>query len=235
MSPTWKKPAHLQFFEAWTPTYLDHVEKGNVKEFWPEVTDKWFEKFPLEVPPADPTEKKTPEQLADDAKKKKINVSESWNSDYPCDLTLPQQIKRTFKDAQSGTAGRGNLHLDARRPRKRSDVDIYMSLFYDSRIRKTVLERWAVDKAVLGPESTVSVNIAEGELPLDSEDSSVLRDPKIMLSYKRMIATELWATEDEMTKEEVRSQRERDANEISKTVHNTEGEERLKLIRKYNK
>jgi len=127
-------------------------------------------------------------------------------------------------------SGRKNLHLDEPRARKRSEVQSYMILFYESRIRPTVLARWASDKIqYLG--SKVELNIPESEiLP---EDSHLLKDTVIPISYKNMIAQELWDAEDEAIKREVRSQRQYDT--VYKTVYNTDGKERMGVIREYTK
>ena len=105
-----------------------------------------------------------------------------------------------------------------------------MVLFYESRIRPTVLARWASDKIHhLG--SNIVLNIPESEiLP---EDSHLLKDTKIPISYKNMIAQELWGIEDEAIKKEVLSRRQSDT--VYKTVYNTDGEERLGVVREYAK
>lgn len=96
-----------------------------------------------------------------------------------------------------------------------------MTLFYQSRIKPTVLLRWAEKKAT-HPKPAAALDAAE-----EGEDT------EISLVFKNTIAQELWDLEDEETKEDVRSHRE--AAHATKTVYNTEGEERLELVREYAK
>ena len=104
-----------------------------------------------------------------------------------------------------------------------------MSLYYESRIRKTILERWAKEKVPqleieLSPETV----IPEDVLP---EESAIFKDVTVPISFKNLIAQELWEKEEEAIKRHVRSTR--DAQNSVKTVYNTEGEERLDLLRQY--
>ena len=61
----------------------------------------------------------------------------------------------------------------------------------------------------------------------------IFTDMKIPISYKNSIAQELWDAEDEATKKEVRAYRNTES--VAKTVYNTEGLERLELVREYAK
>lgn len=105
-----------------------------------------------------------------------------------------------------------------------------MTLYYDSRIRKTVLERWKNERIPL-LEANIPVEIPEDEV-LPSE-SAIFKDMKIPISFKNQVAQGLWENEDEAIKNHVRSRR--DADVVAKTVYNTEGEERLELLREYVK
>ena len=84
---------------------------------------------------------------------------------FRLELTLEQQIKRVFKSKRTeNTVGSWrNLHLEDGAPRKRSELQMYMILYYDSRIRETVVKRWAEDR-VPSLESRVEVNIPEDEI-----------------------------------------------------------------------
>jgi hypothetical protein len=149
-------------------------------------------------------------------------------------LNLPpqQQIKRIFKSKSNENATRStrNLHLDEGLPRKRSEVQMYMILYYDTRIRQVVVKRWAEDR-VPSMESRVEVTIPEGEI--ESHESFTLRDPKIPITYKNAIAEKLYKAESEVIKAEVRSQRE--AWHDGKTVRTDDEDERLALVREYQK
>lgn len=105
-----------------------------------------------------------------------------------------------------------------------------MSLYYDSRIRKVVVERWASDR-IPQLEANPPFEIPEEEIA--PEESSIFKDMKIPISYKNAIAQELWEKEDEAIKSHVRSQR---GTEVApRTVYNTGGEERLDILNQYIK
>lgn len=144
-----------------------------------------------------------------------------------------QQLKRVFKAAEddNATSGQRNLHLDAS-ARKRSELQVYMSLFYDTRIRKTVVERWAATHIPNMDFSGSSAAIPESQV--DPEDSSLFKDTKVPLCFKNLIAQELYDAEEEEIKAEVRSKRE--AGTLIKTVYNAGSEkERLEIVREYRK
>jgi hypothetical protein len=105
-----------------------------------------------------------------------------------------------------------------------------MTLFYDSRIRKTVRERWA--KAEL-PQLETNMTTELPDSDILPEERAIFKDPTISITFKSGIATELWQKEDESIKQQVLAFR--DAEVAPATVYNTEGEERLKLLRKYIK
>lgn len=96
-----------------------------------------------------------------------------------------------------------------------------MTLFYESRIRPTVLLRWAKDNATHPERITAQDTTREDEAT------------KIPIAFKTTIAQELWDVEDEAIKKEVRSYRKQEPT--AKTVYNTEGGERRKLVREYAK
>lgn len=68
---------------------------------------------------------------------------------------------------------------------------------------------------------------------IDPEDSALLRDNKIPLSYKNQIAQELYDAEEEEIKQAVRSKR--DAELLIQTVYSVNEEERLELVQAYQK
>ena len=110
---------------------------------------------------------------------------------------------------------------------------MYMILYYDTRIRQTVVKRWAEDR-VASLESRVKVNIPEEEI--EPHESFTLKDPKIPVSYKNAIAQKLYDAESEVIKAEVRKQREVwHSDHVLKTVRTDDDEERLTLVRQYQK
>jgi len=104
---------------------------------------------------------------------------------------------------------------------------MYMTLYYDSRIRQTVLKRWAEGRA--GMEYSAELTIPEGEI--EPHESCIYKDGKISIGFKTAVAQELYENETEAIKAEVRSKRE----ESVKTVYNTSGDERMELIHSYQK
>jgi hypothetical protein len=122
-----------------------------------------------------------------------------------------------------------NLRLDNKAPRRRSEVQAYMVLYYDTKIRDVVLKRWAEMK--LTHLSFKGSNISEDRV--DTEDSSLLKDTTIPLYFKNLVAQELYDAEEEEVKKAVRSKRESDL--FDTTIYNTSGEERMELVRAYQK
>jgi phage protein D len=149
-------------------------------------------------------------------------------------LPSQQQIKRTFKNkGNDSAAALRNLNLQEGIPRKKSEVQMYMILYYDTRIRQTVVKRWAQDR-VEKLESRVKVTTPDNEI--ESHESFDLRDPKIPVSYKHAIAQQLYKVESETIKAEVRKQREAWHSDLTlKTVRTDDEDERLALVRQYHK
>ena len=106
-----------------------------------------------------------------------------------------------------------------------------MNLYYDSRIRKAVLDRWA--EYGLGATFNSKGRTEISEDHVDPEDSPLLKDTAIPLDFKNSVARDLYKDEDEETKERVRAKRDEDI--FSVTVYNTEGEERAELVRAYQR
>ena len=104
-----------------------------------------------------------------------------------------------------------------------------MNLYYDARIRPIVVKEWA-------EASLPNMDFSRSEVPeeqVDSEDSHLFKDTKIPLCFKNDIAQRLYEAEEEAIKEIVRSKREEDL--LIKTVYCVGEEERLELIREYQK
>lgn len=108
---------------------------------------------------------------------------------------------------------------------------MYMILYYDSRIRDTVVKRWAAVR-VECLESRVEVNIPESEI--EPHESYTYKDPKIPILFKAEIARELYVAESEAVKTNVRVQREAWC-ENSKTVHTDDEDMRQDLVREYKR
>ena len=104
-----------------------------------------------------------------------------------------------------------------------------MSLFYDTRVRPTVVEEWA-------QAAIPNMDFSREEVPedqVDPEDSSLLKDTKIPLCFKNHVAQRLYETEKDEIKEAVRLAREADS--LIKSVYDASEEERLELVRDYQK
>ena len=198
------------------------------------VTGEWFKRWPLSEPPANFVAKQGSVEKAQKLwRSKKVEVSIVrrrlvWTRTYS-----QQQLKRVFKSrgAENTTAGVRSLHLEDGAPRKKSEVQMYMILYYDTRIRETVVKRWAEDR-VPSLEYRVELDIPEDEVePCESYN---MKDQKIPITYKNAIAQELYEAESEMIKMEVRSQREA-WYEGSRTVRTDDEDQREILVREYQR
>ena len=107
---------------------------------------------------------------------------------------------------------------------------MYMSLYYDTRIRPTVVKEW-------GEVNLPNMDFSRPEVPeeqVDPEDSHLFKDTKIPLCFKNNVAQRLYEAEEEAIKAIVRSKRENDL--LIKTVYNVSGEEeQLELVREYQR
>jgi hypothetical protein len=104
-----------------------------------------------------------------------------------------------------------------------------MSLYYDTRIRPTVVKEWA-------EASIPNMDFSRSELPeeqVDPEDSHLFKDTKIPLCFKNNVAQRLYEVEEKDIKDAVRSKREEDL--LIKNVRNISEEERLELVQEYQK
>jgi hypothetical protein len=104
-----------------------------------------------------------------------------------------------------------------------------MSLYYDTRIRPVVTKEWA-------EADLPNMDFSRTEIPeenIDPEDSSLLKDTNIPLFFKNSVAQRLYDAEEEEIKKAVESKREADS--LIKTVYNTSGEDRLELVREYQR
>ena len=146
-------------------------------------------------------------------------------------LPFEQQLKRVFKAAMDDVAvgGRRKLNLESGVPRRRTEVQVYMSLHYDLRIRPTVLKEWAEAKIV-------NMDFSRPEVPeeeIGPGDSHLFKDTKVPICFKNEVARRLFEEEEEVIKAEVRSKREADL--LTKSVHNLGEEERMELVQEYHK
>ena len=92
------------------------------------------------------------------------------------------------------------------------------------------MERWAAD------DLSKTVDFSRSKIPedpVDPEDSMLLKDTAIPLTFKNEVARDLYKDEDEEIKRIVRSKR--DADMFSGTVYSTVGEDRAELVRAYQK
>lgn len=143
-----------------------------------------------------------------------------------------QQVKRVFKTALDSIAiGRWDLKLEDGPPRKRTEVQVYMSLYYDTRVRQTVVEEWGSTGILNMDFSRPDQEVPEDQV--DPEDSSLLKDTDIPLCFKNHVAQRLYEKEEDEIKEAVRSTR--DNIPLIKTVYDASEEERLELLRDYQK
>ena len=107
---------------------------------------------------------------------------------------------------------------------------MYMKLYYDARIRTTVLARWPLERiAIL--EAKVTETIPEGEI--EPHESFLFKDLRIPISFKSRIAQELFDAETEEIRAEVIAKQ--NEGPIVKTVYNTEGKERMLLVEEYQR
>lgn len=232
MGVTWRTPEQTAFLQELVPRYHRTIEEKKWKEFWTETFNTWFQRFPLESLSPDVIEKEGSEEKAiEQAKAKRVKVSKARNQ-FICIISpLIKQIKQFFKSVEEdGSSGCLNLHLEESIPRKCSEVQIYMTLYYESRIRKTVLACWAQNQI---PQFKLNTTLVIPENEIAPEESPIFKDIKIPISYKNAIAQELWEKEEEAIKNHVQSQHGVEA--ITSMVCNTNGEERMELLHQYIK
>ena len=147
-----------------------------------------------------------------------------------------QQVKRVLKSGavDDAAGGRRNLHLEDAPPRMRSEVQAYMSLYYDTRIRSAVVKRWAETRISNMDFSGGAEEIPEDQI--DPEDSSLLKDLAVPLFFKNLVARELYVQEEESIKDTVQSKLKADSKLLIKTVYNTTDEEaRSELLQEYQR
>jgi len=108
-----------------------------------------------------------------------------------------------------------------------------MSLFYESRIRQVVLKRWETER-IPQLESNIRVEVGIPESEILPEESPILKDIAIPIAFKNMVAQKLWEDESDTVKEQVRRSQQQHVDATTKTVYNTDGVERLELLREYS-
>ena len=106
-----------------------------------------------------------------------------------------------------------------------------MTLYYDTRIRATVVKEW--NEANLPNMEFSGVYPEPPENQIDPEDSHLFKDIKIPLCFKNNVAQRLYEAEEEEIKNAVRSKRGEEV--LIKTVYDADSEERLELVRDYQK
>ena len=106
-----------------------------------------------------------------------------------------------------------------------------MTLYYDTRIRATVVKEWK--EANLPNMNFGGVYPELPENQVDPEDSHLLKDIKIPLCFKNNVAQRLYEAEEEEIKTVVRSKRGEEL--LIKTVYDVDEEERLELVREYQR
>jgi hypothetical protein len=238
MGLCWRSKEQDEFFDQHLPTYVRGFDEKTLKDdFWPHIIEEWFEKWPLSPPSDDLVEKEgSVEKATKVLRTRKVDVSINITSDAKHDPNLPpqQQIKRTFKTkGNDNSALLRNLGLEDGLPRKKSEVQMYMILYYETRIRETVVKRWAEDHV---PSLESRDEVREPDEEIEPHESFDLTDPKIPISFKNSIAQTLYNAEPEVFKAEVRRQREAwHSDNNVKTVRTNDEDERLTLVRQYQK
>ena len=82
-------------------------------------------------------------------------------------------------------------------------------------------------------ECTVEVNVPESEI--GREDSFLLKDLRILIMFKNEIAQELWDAKSNEIKAKVRLERETWQSGSDQTVRTDDEDDRLTLVREYQK
>ena len=240
MGASWQSDEQKEFIENYAPSYTGHVSKGTEKaEFWPDFLEDWFKRWPLAKPSlgpdqaGEPTQEEGPAQdTAKADRKKKISVSTARQLTSRPSSPSAQQLKRVLKRAikDNATGGRRNLRLEGPVPRRRSEVQVYMNLYYDTRIRPTVVKRW--EEAKITIMNFPGLDIPEDQI--DPKDSALLKDNRISIAFKNEIAQELFDAEEEGIKEVVRSKYAESLLPTA-TVYDASEEDRLALVGEYQK
>lgn len=134
-------------------------------------------------------------------------------------------FKNTTSD-DTTMGGQQTLNLEVS-SRKMSEVQMYMSLYYDMRIRSTVVKEWKETKIPNMDFSGLHPEVPENQI--DPKDSHLFKDIKIPLCFKRSVAQRLYEAEEE----EVQSKHEQRL--LIKTIYVIGEEERLELVQEYQK
>ena len=104
-----------------------------------------------------------------------------------------------------------------------------MKLYYDSRIRPVVVERWA-------DANFPNMDFSRSEIPeeeVDPEDSALMKDTKVPLCFKNSVAQELYDAEEDEIKEKVQSMCE--AQPLITNVYDASEEDQVELVQDYQR
>ena len=216
MRAAWREPGQTAFVLEHLPSYIELQDKDK-KTFWPDFLKEWFVRWPVPEP-----ERRT-----------RIEVSAFTILVLTAFIHIPlQQVKRIVRTAAatSATGGRRDLHLESGPSRRGSEVQIYMRLYYDTRIRDTIVKEW--DAAGL-KNMEVQVRSPQAEESIDPDVSYLLKDGRVPINFKNHVAQKLYETEEDEIKEAVRTKRKEDLSQL--TVFSANEEDRLDLVREYHK
>ena len=114
---------------------------------------------------------------------------------------------------------------------KRTEVQVYMSLYYDMQIWSTVVKEWNQVNIPNMDFSGSQPEILKNQV--DPEDSHLFKDTKIPLFFKNSVAQQLYEAEEDEIKEKVWLKCE--GNILIRTVYNLDEKEWLELVQEYQK
>lgn len=135
--------------------------------------------------------------------------------------------------SKNGITGQGsstNLNLTAGPPRKKAALQTYVKYYWESKIKKAVLDLWAPT-----PETDLFREIENGEDQVAWEAMTPM-EKNIPLWFRMEIGRKLYEAESEEVKAEIdrrREQEKRDAVTALGTTFKTD-EERLQIMRRFD-
>ena len=136
------------------------------------------------------------------------------------------------KHGVSGEGSSASLNLTAGPPKKKAALQTYVKLYWESKIKQEVIDRWAPT-----PETDLFNEADIGEDQVAWEELTPM-EKNIPLWFRMKIGRELYEVEPDKIKVEVDQIREREKEDAAKarasvTTFATE-EERLQLMGRYN-